>query len=177
MRTRETPGFIEAGRFETQAIDSTIDQVSQSRTRVFNQLRIGRAGRRLIVVAPARHPAPFTGRISLIEPHLDDRPSRPRLLKARKKAGLAIVVRFNVHDHGTISSPMADSLLNGVLLERMSLPKVSNLFYRERDAKVPAPLLGLTQIVAQGWTKKNTQGYRTRWLLCRHRNEKQPLER
>jgi hypothetical protein len=103
MGTLETPRLIELDGPEPQTIEPSIHEVRQPRPRIFNQLDVGGTCGSLFIVAPARHPTPLTGRVSLIQPDLNHRSSRADLLEPRKKAGLAIVVRFNFHDHEVLT--------------------------------------------------------------------------
>ena len=92
IRTFEIPSFLDVNRLESQAVDPSIDQVSEPRSRVLNQLGIGWALRRLPVVAPAGDPIPLSGGISFVEPNLKDWSGRAGFLEARENARLTILI-------------------------------------------------------------------------------------
>ena len=92
MRAFKTPRLIPIDRLESQAVDPSVDQMSQARAGVFNQLGIGGARRRPFIVAPASDPVPLPGGISVIEPNLENQSSRTDLLKPRENAAFAIFV-------------------------------------------------------------------------------------
>lgn|SRR5262245_16067325 len=102
MRALKTPRFLDVEGFETEAVEASVDQVSQPRTRIFNQLSVGRTQRRLAVVAPARDPIPLAGRVTVVEPNLKNRSSGFHFLEPREETGFAILVRFDFYDHETI---------------------------------------------------------------------------
>ena len=99
MWALKTPRLFAVERPEPQAVQPSIDEVSQSCTGVFDQLGIGRASRPLCIVDPTGDPIPFPGRVSVVEPDVQDRSSRADFLEPRKDTGLTILVRFDFHDH------------------------------------------------------------------------------
>ena len=98
VRTLKTPRLIHVGGLEAEAIEPSVHEICQSRSRIFDHLSVGGACRRRFTIAPADDPVPGAGGIAIIEPNLRYRPCGTGFLESSKDAGIAVFTRFHFHD-------------------------------------------------------------------------------